>query len=340
VLTRIPDVGDSLLLTQTWYPNQEPAFLEAIEFLRLNLDLMGPEGDSVVLAVTSPTPAEGKTTVVAWLARSLALSGAEVVAVDLDVRNPQLHNYFDSPNDSGNRVLDALLDLSYDRDESADAAAGSAQDGTDEGARRELLVEAGSAQARRTYSEEDISVGLAELVRCRGNSRRAARSLNAAGHDIPESALRRWKDDHPQLYAELRAARRRGTVIAPHLRLLAGNSHPQLPPGLVARARLEQMFDELRQEADFVLADTVPVSTVADASAVAAAADGVILVVNLNRTRRRDLVAAKKQLDHARAKVFGVVVNRSGAESAVYHSPGSDHYARARAGRLDSTPQG
>jgi Mrp family chromosome partitioning ATPase len=325
VLTRIPDVGDSLLLTQTWYPNQEPGFLEAFEFLRLNLDLMGHDRGSAVLAVTSPKATDGKTTVVAWLARSLALNGAEVVAVDLDVRNPQLHNYFDFPEETGNGVLDALLELTYDREDAADGAAG--RDGNGEA----QLVEAGATHGRRAYSDEDINVGLAELVRCRGNTRRAARSLSAAGHDIPESALRRWRDDHPELYAEMRAARRRGTVAAPHLRLLAGNNHPQLPAGLIARGRLEEMFAELRQDAEFVLVDTVPVSTVADASAVAAAADGVILVVDLNSTRRKDLLAAKQQLAHARAKIVGVVVNRARADIAVYHAPGPDHWGRALA---------
>jgi Mrp family chromosome partitioning ATPase len=92
-----------------------------------------------------------------------------------------------------------------------------------------------------------------------------------------------------------------------------------MPSGLIARARLRQLFDELRQGADYVVVDTVPVSTVADASAVAAAADGVILVVDLNQARRRDLLAAKKQLANARANVFGIVVNRAHVGLPMYH---------------------
>ena len=71
--------------------------------------------------------------------------------------------------------------------------------------------------------------------------------------------------------------------------------------------RLPQLFAELRNNADCVLVDTVPVSTVADASAVAAAADGVILALDVERISRRDLLAAKKQLGHARADVLGIV---------------------------------
>ena len=51
--------------------------------------------------VTSSAPEEGKSTVVANLAVSLAQTGAAVIAVDCDLRNPSLHNAFALPNDRG-----------------------------------------------------------------------------------------------------------------------------------------------------------------------------------------------------------------------------------------------
>jgi Mrp family chromosome partitioning ATPase len=310
VLTRIPAVERSRRLTQVWTPHQDRAFLEAFEFLRLNLQLMTRDGDSMVVALTSPTANDGKTTVVGWLARALALSGDEVVAVDLDLRKPELHTYFNANREPGDGVLEALLsaatenggpppprELDVDEEDHDDRPAG-----------------------RRVYTEDDIHIGLDELARLGGNARKAARSLKAAGRDISESTLRRWKDIHAPLYAEIRAARTRGIVAAPHLRLLPGNRHPELPSGLIARGRLRHLFDELRMDADWVLVDTVPVSTVADASAVASAADGVILVIDLERVRRRDVLAAKKQLANARATILGVVLNRAAVDFPVYHA--------------------
>jgi Mrp family chromosome partitioning ATPase len=308
VLTRIPEVERSRRLTQVWTPHQDRGFLEAFEFLRLNLQLMGKDGASLVLAVTSPAAGDGKTTVVGWLARSLALSGDEVVAVDLDLRKPELHTYFNASREPGDGVLEALVAAANENGAEPPAPAQAAHD-TDE-----------KPHGRRVYSSEDITTGLDELARKGGNARRAARSLKSAGHDISESTLRRWKDIHAPLYAEIRAARTRGIVTAPHLRLLPGNNHSQLPAGLIARGRLQQLFEDLRLDADYVLVDTVPVSTVADASAVAAAADGVILVVDLERARRRDLLAAKRQLANARATILGIVLNRAIVDFPVYHA--------------------
>jgi tyrosine-protein kinase len=311
VLTRIPAVERSRRLTQVWTPHQDRAFLESFEFLRLNLQLMGRDGDSMVVALTSPTANDGKTTVVGWLARALALSGDEVVAVDLDLRKPELHTYFNANREPGDGVLEALLSATTENGGPPPAleAEDEAEDAHDD-----------RPQGRRVYTSDDINIGLDELARLGGNARKAARSLKAAGRDISESTLRRWKDIHAPLYAEIRAARTRGIIAAPHLRLLPGNHHPELPTGLIARGRLRHLFEELRTDADWVLVDTVPVSTVADASAVASAADGVILVIDLERVRRRDLLAAKKQLANARATILGIVLNRAVVDFPVYHA--------------------
>jgi Mrp family chromosome partitioning ATPase/capsular polysaccharide biosynthesis protein len=325
VLTRIPNDARAGRLTDTASTNDESAFAEAFEFLRLNMELMGHDDDCAVVAVTSPAAADGKTTVVAWLARSLARSGAEVVAVDLDLRKPDLHRYFAGSSQREGAVLEALLESGYDENGNADRSPWRAEDGRQDRSPPELLDDERSPHGRRTHSEEDIRLGLVELARHGGHARRAARSLAASGRTIPESTLRRWKDVHAQRYAELRAARRRGVIVAPRLRVLAAaNRHPQMPAGIIARARLRQFFDDLREDADFVVVDTVPVSTVADASAVAAAADGVILVVNLDQARRRDVLAAQTQLANARAKLFGIVVNRTAVDLPVYRTPEND----------------
>ena len=47
----------------------------------------------------------------------------------------------------------------------------------------------------------------------------------------------------------------------------------------------------------------------------------MILVVDLPRARRRQLLTAKRQLANARANLLGIVVNRAGVDFPVYHLP-------------------
>jgi Mrp family chromosome partitioning ATPase len=91
---------------------------------------------------------------------------------------------------------------------------------------------------------------------------------------------------------------------------------------LTGQEPLQGMFDELRGRADYVLVDTSPVASVAHASAVAAAADGVILVVDLGRLRRKELMVATEQLANARAKVIGAVLNRVTSHVPAYYPSG------------------
>jgi polysaccharide biosynthesis transport protein len=226
VLARIPEVARSKRAENGW-PHEDRSFVEAIEFLRLNLQLIAPQDERLVLAVTSPAAGDGKTTIVARLAQSLALSGADVVAVDFDLRNPMLHAHFDIPRGSDGGVVDVLLEAQSD----------------------------GDPTQRTSF---------------------------------------------------------------PRLRVLAGGDHPPLAPGLIAHERLRHLFARLRDDADYVLVDTSPVSSVADASAVAAAANGVILVVDVKRIRRKELLAARKQLANARTTILGIVLNRGKTEVSVY----------------------
>jgi polysaccharide biosynthesis transport protein len=61
-----------------------------------------------MILITSPGPAEGKTTVVQNLGIALAESGRKVLLVDADFRRPHLHRKFTLPNDWG--LIDVLCD--------------------------------------------------------------------------------------------------------------------------------------------------------------------------------------------------------------------------------------
>jgi hypothetical protein len=124
--------------------------------------------------------------------------------------------------------------------------------------------------------------------------------MRALGRDIPESTLRRWKDMYAERYSAVCAARAGGTSVDPHPPLLTGGRH-ELRAGLIGRERLRHLFDELPQDADDVL-----------------------LVVDLAQARRRERVTAKQQLHNARARIVGIVVNRTNVDFRLYRVPAPD----------------
>lgn len=74
---------------------------EAFRVLRTNLQFMGLDKPLKSIAVTSATPAEGKSTVVANLAVAFAQTGAQVCLVDADLRRPTVAKIFGMDNWTG-----------------------------------------------------------------------------------------------------------------------------------------------------------------------------------------------------------------------------------------------
>jgi receptor protein-tyrosine kinase len=81
---------------------------EVFRLLRSNLLVALAELERPTVIVTSAAPEEGKTAVCANLAVSLAATGLRVVAVDVDLRHPNLHLWLGAHNEVG--LSEVLLD--------------------------------------------------------------------------------------------------------------------------------------------------------------------------------------------------------------------------------------
>ena len=98
---------------------------------------------------------------------------------------------------------------------------------------------------------------------------------------------------------------------------IGGDRFWMIPPGSpVVEARglfssdgLRSRIAELREEFDYVLIDTPPVGSYADAVLLGQMTDGVILVVEANSTRREAARIAKETFESANVKVLGAILN-------------------------------
>jgi capsular exopolysaccharide synthesis family protein len=75
--------------------------------------------------------------------------------------------------------------------------------------------------------------------------------------------------------------------------------------------RLPKILRDMADEVDYVVMDSSPILLVPDNLYMAAAADGVVLVVAVGQTRPRDLMRTKAILERTGTPIVGVVLNRT-----------------------------
>jgi capsular polysaccharide biosynthesis protein/Mrp family chromosome partitioning ATPase len=88
----------------------QAAATEALQLLRANLEFSQQGFVGKTILVTSGVAEEGKTSVAANLAATLALAGSNVICVDADLRRPALHQYLQGGDPAAGGLADVLED--------------------------------------------------------------------------------------------------------------------------------------------------------------------------------------------------------------------------------------
>jgi capsular exopolysaccharide synthesis family protein len=206
--------------------DQRVYYRDIFRRLRTNLQMITRDTPLRILLLTSSEPEEGKSTVVANLARSLADTGQRIVLVDADFRCPTLHTFFDLSNE----------------------------------------------------------VGLSQVL-----------SQDTALSD----AIQRTRFDRIEMLP----------------------SGPYFPGAgeLLASDRMNAVISQLAQEFNMVLLDAPALEVTADASALATAVEGVVLVIRCGWVKRATLLAACQQLANLGVVPIGIIINRVGHTTAPSH---------------------
>lgn len=93
--------SESRPLALTGHDDPRSAFAEAYRSLRTALEFSTSSGVPRLLAVTSATTGEGKSTTAVSVAIQFAQAGRKVLLIDADLRRPSLHRIFGLDNSSG-----------------------------------------------------------------------------------------------------------------------------------------------------------------------------------------------------------------------------------------------
>jgi Mrp family chromosome partitioning ATPase/capsular polysaccharide biosynthesis protein len=227
---------------------------EAFRTLRVALQFLGASQPMQVVLITSAIPADGKSTVSANLAASLAESGESTLLLGADLRRGS---------------------------ESFGVARGD-----------------GLAAALSTNKAVDPVIG----SKSRSETPRTLRSRNRlASHSVSE---------HKNMWV-----------------LTAETTIPQPVEVLRSRA-MENLVKQSRQEFNFTVIDTPPVTAVTDAVVMAQHADGVILTAAVGHTPRDAMVRALQILRANDLNVIGIVLNRTTTTSNRYYHVDDDRRSR------------
>ena len=94
------------------------------------------------------------------------------------------------------------------------------------------------------------------------------------------------------------------------LQVLTSGELPPNPSELLGSPQMGQLLANLKEVADILVLDSPPATIVADAAELSKRVDGVLLVVEANRTRRDIVKQAISNLQQAGGNLLGAVLNR------------------------------
>src|SRR5215218_2033788 len=95
----------------------------------------------------------------------------------------------------------------------------------------------------------------------------------------------------------------------PGLKAITTGPIPPNPAELLSSRRFSELLNQAREEFDFVLLDAPPVGIVSDPTIAATQAEGVLLVIDSQSTRKGSVRQAMHSLEGVGANVIGTVMN-------------------------------
>jgi len=94
---------------------------------------------------------------------------------------------------------------------------------------------------------------------------------------------------------------------------------PLNPAEVLSSQRFSEFLASVREEFDYVLIDASPIGLVSDPAIIATQGDGVLLVLDAQKTRKGAIRQARRTLDAVGANVLGIVVNNINVDEESYY---------------------
>ena len=109
------------------------------------------------------------------------------------------------------------------------------------------------------------------------------------------------------------------TINDVNLDVLTSGPVPPNPAEMLASVSMEQTLKAFGDFYDYVIIDTPPLLAATDAQILASIADATLLVVDIKKTKRRQVIESRRRLDNVGATLLGLVMNKINSHKASYY---------------------
>lgn len=93
------------------------------------------------------------------------------------------------------------------------------------------------------------------------------------------------------------------------LDVLPSGHIPPNPSEMISSAKMENLLSELAEIYDYIIIDSAPIQAVTDAQILSVKADGTIIVVRAEKTKKESILSSKNLLEKVGANIIGIVLN-------------------------------
>ncbi|MEB6201976.1 polysaccharide biosynthesis tyrosine autokinase [Mammaliicoccus fleurettii] len=116
------------------------------------------------------------------------------------------------------------------------------------------------------------------------------------------------------------------TTEITNLDVLTSGPIPPNPSELIGSTNMLDIFEELKQQYDFILVDTPPVNTVTDAQLFGELAKNAIFIIDVESNNKESVKKGKELLGKSGTKILGAVLNKAPLDksSSSYYYYGED----------------
>jgi capsular exopolysaccharide synthesis family protein len=104
-----------------------------------------------------------------------------------------------------------------------------------------------------------------------------------------------------------------------NLYLIPRGSNPPNPAELLDSDKMRECLNALKQRFEYVIFDSPPVGSVVDASILGGLVDGTVLIVETGKFDARIIQRTREQLEKARGRIVGIVLNKHRRERLGYY---------------------